>query len=71
MSTMVERVAQALDQADLENPTFEAMARAAIAATRKPTLAMIEAALMGRDVTISAAVCENIWQVMVDASLSG
>lgn len=44
-------------------------ARAAIAATRKPTKSMLEAAMGGRDGTLPVAVAEHVWSVMVEAAI--
>lgn len=74
--TMVERVSEAI-HAELtryvwgEGPSAyeRRLARAAIAATRKPTQGMLEAAIKGRDGTLPAAVAEHVWTVMVEAAL--
>ena len=69
MSTMVKRVAQALQQAmgtaafD-ETPSF-ALARAAIAAMREPTEEMMDAWARAPG-AIKAG-----WQAMIDAALEG
>jgi len=70
MSTMVERVARALQQemgtapAD-EPPSSFALARAAIAAMREPTEEMIDAWI-----TAPGAI-KGGWQAMIDAALEG
>jgi hypothetical protein len=70
MSTMIERVAQALQQ-EMATGTFDkpptsfALARAAIAAMREPTEEMIDA-------WISApGAIKGGWQGMIDAALEG
>ena len=70
MSTMVERVAQALQQematAAFDEPASSfALARAAIAAMREPTKEMLDA-------WISApGAIKGGWQAMIDAALAG
>ena len=72
MSTMVERVAQALQQemgtAPFDEPASSfALARAAITAMREPTEEMTVAGLnTGRAWEVSKA-----WRVMIDAALEG
>ena len=70
MSTMVERVAQALEQEMAtatfdEPPTSFALARTAIAAMREPTEEMIDAWIRAPG-AIKAG-----WQAMIDAALEG
>jgi hypothetical protein len=70
MSTMIERVAQALQQemataAFDEPPTSFALARAAIAAMREPTDGMIDG-WIGAPGAIKGG-----WQGMIDAALEG
>jgi len=71
MSTMVERVAQALQQEmgtapSAEPPSSFALARAAIAAMREPTGEMIDAWSRA-----SGAPIKGGWQAMIDAALEG
>jgi hypothetical protein len=67
MSTMVKRVAQALQQetgtAPLDETAAFALARAAIAAMREPTQEMLDAWLRA-----PGAIREG-WQAMVDCAL--
>ena len=70
MSTMVERVAQALQQEMGAAPLDEtaasfALARAAIAAMREPTEEMLNA---GHEARAKATV-NGIWHAMIDAAL--
>ena len=69
MSTMVERVAQALQQemgtAQFEPPSSFALARAAIAAMREPTEEMIVAWIKAPGAITGG------WQGMIDAALEG
>ena len=70
MSTMVERVAQALQQemgtAPLDEPPSSfALARAAIAAMREPTEEMIVAWIR------APGAIKGGWQGMIDAALEG
>ena len=68
MSTMVERVAQALQQemgtAPFDETAAIALARAAIAAMREPTEEMIDA-------WISPGAIKGGWQGIIDAALEG
>jgi hypothetical protein len=70
MSTMVERVAQALQQ-EMATATFDeprasfALARAAIAAMREPTEEMIDAWAR------APGAIKGGWQGMIDAALEG
>jgi hypothetical protein len=71
MSTMVKRVAQALQQemgtAPLDETVSFALARAAITAMREPTEEMTVAGLnTGRAWEVSKA-----WRAMIDAALEG
>jgi uncharacterized protein YukE len=70
MSTMLKRVAQALQQemgtAPFDEPASSfALARAAIAAMREPTDEMIDAWIGA-----SGAITEG-WQAMIDAAVEG
>ena len=70
MSTMVERVAQSLQQemgtAAFDEPASSfALARAAIAAMREPTEEMLNA---GHEARAKATV-NGIWHAMIDAAL--
>jgi hypothetical protein len=70
MSTMVERVAQALEQEMAtatfdEPPTSFALASAAIAAMREPTEEMIDAWIR------APGAIKGGWQGMIDAALEG
>jgi hypothetical protein len=65
VTTMIERAARAIaDAQDVSEPfdNYEEMARAAIAAMREPTEAMLEASPVSGPVSI-------IWQNMIDAAL--
>jgi hypothetical protein len=69
MSTMVERVAQALQQemgtAAFDEPASVALARAAIAAVREPTQEMLDAWIR------APGAIKGGWQGMIDAALAG
>ena len=64
--TMIERVAQALEDELPGGENYEALARAAIAALREPTEEMVLAAFPYTDPRI-----KEIWQAMIDAALEG
>ena len=68
MSTMVKRVAQALQQ-EMETAPFDetaiALARAAIAAMREPTEEMLDAWIR------APGAIKGGWQAMIDAALDG
>ena len=70
MSSIVKRVAQALQQ-EMETAPFDetaiALARAAIAAMREPTEEMLNA---GHEARAKATV-NGIWHAMIDAALEG
>ena len=91
MSEMVERVAKAIrdhnmrqggvepasDMTPFEAQHYTAEARAAIAAMREPTEAMVLAGddaqtdIQGPDEGIQVAMCSSVpWQAMIDAALS-
>ena len=69
MSTMVKRVAQALQQemgtAPFDETTAIALAHAAIAAMREPTEEMIDAWVR------APGAIKGGWQGMIDAALEG
>ena len=69
MSTMVKRVAQALQQemgtAPIDEATSFALARAAIAAMREPTEEMVLAWIRAPGAITGG------WQGMIDAALAG
>jgi len=69
MSTMVERVARALQQemgtAPFDEATSFALARAAIAAMREPTEEMIDGWIR------APGAIKGGWQAMIDAALEG
>jgi hypothetical protein len=69
MSTMVKRVAQALQQemgtAPFDEPASFALARAAIAAMREPTEEMIDAWIR------APGAIKVGWQAMIEAALEG
>ena len=69
MSTMVERVAQALQQemgtAPFDETAAIALGRAAIAAMREPTEEMIDAWIR------APGAIKGGWQGMIDAALEG
>ena len=67
---MIERVARALldeDRSAFTSDYYQRMARAAIAAMREPTPAMLHA---GVDFRERNARTERIWQAMIDAALN-
>ena len=73
MTTMIERVALALHEADQTAPTatvyedhLKLMARAAIAAMREPTEEMVEHT---KSMTLVEEHC-LVWQAMIDAALN-
>ena len=69
MTSLVERVARALAETDGYEPTVKGIealiphARAAIAAMREPTDAMINATYEGSDPA-------ELWRMMIDAALA-
>jgi hypothetical protein len=69
MSTMVKRVAQALQQemgtAPIDEATSFALARAAITAMREPTKEMIDGWIR------APGAIKGGWQGMIDAALEG
>ena len=69
MSSMIERVAQALQQemgtAAFDEPASLALARAAIAAMREPTEEMIDGWIR------APGAIKGGWQAMIDAALEG
>jgi len=69
MSTMVKRVAQALQQemgtAPFDETAAFALARAAIAAMREPTEEMLDAWIR------APGAIKGGWQAMIDAALQG
>ena len=69
MSTMVKRVAQALQQemgtAPFDETAAIALARAAIAAMREPTEEMVDAWIR------APGAIKGGWQAMIDAALGG
>lgn len=68
---MVDRVARALVERGVEydDQTLERMARAAIAAMREPTEAMIEAG-QAEEWTGKREAVESVWGAMIDAALA-
>lgn len=69
MSEMVERVAKAIEDADIENGCdYIGMARAAIAAMREPTSGMISASAKC-NIEPEMMLHKQRWKAMIDEAL--